>query len=75
MKKTILILFILLLSINNIYAYTSDELVTIYYQGTTSREDVYIIPEGKDLIIQYLYSDSLTSANFGVRDNGSDVTY
>lgn len=75
MKKIILTLFILILSINNIYAYTSNELITIYYNGTTTRQDVYSIPEGKDFIIQYMYSDTLTSANFGIRDNGNDVTY
>jgi hypothetical protein len=75
MKKTILTLFIFIFWIGNTFAYNSDDLKTIYYTWSPTRQDIYIIPEGKDFLVQYMYTDSLNNANFGIKDNWQNIIF
>lgn len=58
MKKILLFAFILLFSYNNTNAMTSKELFNIYYQWNFNWQDIYIVPPGKDLIINFIYTDA-----------------
>jgi hypothetical protein len=61
MKKKILILLSLLFFVfNNVNAYTSEELITLYINDPDVWTSVYIVPEWKDLILNRITSSSDT---------------
>lgn len=64
----IILCMLLLISSNSIYAYTSSDLFNIYYQGDNTWQNIYNVPEGKDLLIRYLYTDNTMSANLFIAD-------
>lgn len=55
------------------FAYTTDDFFNIYYQWNNSRQTIYNVPEWKDLIINFLYTDDITNSTIFIRDNWSDV--
>lgn len=72
-KKLILGILIFSISIWQIFAFTTDEHLTIYYQGTADFVDVYSVPTGYDFIIDFIYTDDLTNSELYIQDNGSFV--
>lgn len=76
MKKRILaFIFVFSLLLNNTYALESQDLFNIYYQWNVNRQDIYIVPPWKDLIINFLYCDTTTNAQLFLRDNGFDIAW
>lgn len=59
MKNKFLILLFLIIPFNA-FSYNSDDIININYIWTATKEDILIIPEWKDLIINYLYSNTST---------------
>ena len=75
MKNILVILWIFLLFGNMAHATTSNDIFNIYYQWNPNRQDIYIVPPGKDLVINFIYADSVTSAELFFRDNGLEIRW
>jgi len=78
MKKFLMIILVLLYCIKTValtYAYTTDDWFNIYYQGDVDWADIYDVPPGKDLIINFLYADSTVVWELYFRDDWIDIAW
>jgi len=73
LKKYIIVLLVFLISFWKSFAYTTDDYFNIYYQWNAEFQDIYTVPEWKDLIITFLYADDVTNSELFFRDNWIDI--